>query len=291
MDKTMSPEEAVGQLRSGMTIGFGGWGARRKPMALVRAIIRAGLKDLTIAAYGGPEIGMLCAAGCVRKVIFGFVTLDTVPLEPYFRKAREGRQVEVMELDEGMFQLGLRAAAMQVPFLPTRAGLGTAVMDINPDLKTVVSPYADAELLVAMPALPLDAALIHVHRADRLGNTRIDSADPYFDEQIVRAAAFTLISSEQVVDRLEDRNLADVRTSYFERSFVRAVVEAPGGAHPTSCAPLYGWDAKALQDYVASAKADGGFEAYRERLGGDEGDYMRQTGGLAHVRSLAVDAL
>lgn len=291
MDKTMSPEEAVGQLRSGMTIGFGGWGARRKPMALVRAIIRAGLKDLTIAAYGGPEIGMLCAAGCVRKVIFGFVTLDTVPLEPYFRKAREGRQVEVMELDEGMFQLGLRAAAMQVPFLPTRAGLGTAVMDINPDLKTVVSPYADAELLVAMPALPLDAALIHVHRADRLGNTRIDSADPYFDEQIVRAAAFTLISSEQVVDRLEDRNLADVRTSYFERSFVRAVVEAPGGAHPTSCAPLYGWDAKALQDYVASAKADGGFEAYRERLGGDEGDYMRQTGGLAHVRALAVDAL
>jgi len=291
MDKTTSLEGAVGHLRNGMTIGIGGWGARRKPMALVRAIIRAGLKDLTIVAYGGPDVGMLCAAGCVRKVVFGFVTLDVVALEPYFRKAREQGGIDVMELDEGMLQLGLRAAAMQVPFLPTRVGLGTALMDINPDLKTVVSPYADEEVLVAMPALPLDAALVHVNRADKLGNTRIEGGDPYFDEQLVRAAAFTIVTAERVESRIEDQTLAAARNSYFERSFVRAVVETPAGAHPTSCAPEYGWDSDAIQSYVASAKTDEAFLSYRAQLGADENEYMHGIGGEAHVRSLQLHAL
>ena len=291
MNKTMSLEDAVSHLRNGMTIGIGGWGARRKPMALVRAIVRAGLKDLTLVAYGGPEVGMLCAAGCVRKLIFGFVTLDVVALEPYFRKAREEGQIEIMELDEGMLQLGLRAAAMQVPFMPTRVGLGTALMDINPDLKTIVSPYADAEVLVAMPALKLDAALVHVHRADKLGNTRIEGGDPYFDEQLVRAAGFTIVTAERVEDRIEDRALASARQGYFERSFVRAVVETPAGAHPTACAPDYGWDGEAIQRYVASAKSEGAFESYRAQLGADESDYLQKIGGEAHVRSLPLHAL
>ena len=65
LDKRMTPAEIVGRLRDGMTIGIGGWGPRRKPMALVREILRSDLKDLTIVAYGGAEVGMLCAAGKV----------------------------------------------------------------------------------------------------------------------------------------------------------------------------------------------------------------------------------
>ena len=88
-------------LRDGMTIGFGGWGPRRKPMAIVREILRSPLKDLTVVAYGGPEVGMLCAAGKVKKLIFGFATLDAIPLEPWYRKIRESGGLELMELDEG----------------------------------------------------------------------------------------------------------------------------------------------------------------------------------------------
>src|SRR5580693_8177846 len=139
----MTEDEVVARLRSGMTIGIGGWGSRRKPMSLVRAILRSDLRDLTIVSYGGPDVGMLCAAGKVRKVVYGFVSLDSIPLEPHFRAAREQATIEAMELDEGMLQWGLRAAAMRVSFLPCRAGLGSAVMENNPGLKLVRSPYED----------------------------------------------------------------------------------------------------------------------------------------------------
>src|SRR5947199_1339604 len=127
-DKLMTEADVVAELRDGMTIGFGGWGSRRKPMSIVKEILRSDLKNLTIAAYGGPEVGMLCAAGKVKKVIYGFVSLDTIPLEPNFRAARQDATIEAMELDEGMFQCGLRAAAYRLPFLPLRLGLGASVM-------------------------------------------------------------------------------------------------------------------------------------------------------------------
>src|SRR5512143_2137469 len=122
---------------------------------VVREILRSDLRDLTIVAYGGPEVGMLCTAGKVRKVIYGFVSLDSIPLEPHFRAARQAASIEAVELDEGMLQWGLYAAALRLPFLPTRAGLGSDVMRINPHLKLVRSPYDDGEELVAMPAITL----------------------------------------------------------------------------------------------------------------------------------------
>ena len=135
MDKRTTLADVVAELRDGMTIGIGGWGSRRKPMALVREILRSPLRDLTIVSYGGPDVGLLCAAGKVRKVVYGFVSLDSIPLEPHFRSARQAGAIETMELDEGMFQWGLQAAAYRLPFLPTRAGLGSDVMRLNPQLK------------------------------------------------------------------------------------------------------------------------------------------------------------
>ena len=88
-DKRMSAEDVVARLESGMTIGIGGWGSRRKPMTLVRAILRSALQDLTIVSYGGPDVGMLCASGKVRRVVYGFVSLDNIPLEPNFQRIRQ----------------------------------------------------------------------------------------------------------------------------------------------------------------------------------------------------------
>src|ERR1700757_4016033 len=72
----LPPDEIVAELRDGMTIGIGGWGSRRKPMALVRAILRSDLKDLSLVAYGGADVGLLCAAGKVKRVMYAFVSLD-----------------------------------------------------------------------------------------------------------------------------------------------------------------------------------------------------------------------
>ena len=93
-DKRMTADEVVGTLSDGMTVGIGGWGSRRKPMALVRAILRSALRDLTIVSYGGPDVGLLCAAGKVRKVVYGFVSLDSIAYDPWFRRARESAAVE-----------------------------------------------------------------------------------------------------------------------------------------------------------------------------------------------------
>ena len=190
--KTMTADEAVAGIESGMTIGIGGWASRRKPMTLLKALLRTDVDDLTVVTYGGPDVGILCAAGRVRKVVFAFVSLDTIPLEPHFRAAREAGAIEVEEYDEGMFLLGLQAAAWNVPFLPTRVGLGSDLFRVNPRLTTVTSPYAGAdgepEELVAMPALPLDVSLLHLNRADERGNAQFLGPDLYMDDLFASAA-------------------------------------------------------------------------------------------------------
>ncbi|MFE9437692.1 CoA transferase subunit A [Streptomyces sp. NPDC006602] len=276
-DKTMSAEEAVGRLESGMTLGIGGWGSRRKPMALVRALLRTQITDLTVVAYGGPDIGLLAAAGRIRRLVTAFVTLDSIPLEPNYRAARERGAFELMEVDEAMFMWGLHAAANRLPFLPVRAGLGSDVMRVNPGLRTVTSPYEDAETFVAMPALRLDAALVHLNRADRLGNGRYLGPDPYFDDLFCEAADAAYVSCEQLVDNIgtaEPTKEAAPQTLLLKRSSVTGVIEAPNGAHFTSCAPDYGRDEAFQKLYATTPYA----EFAGRFLGGDEQHYQRAVG-------------
>ncbi|MFF4352414.1 CoA transferase subunit A [Streptomyces sp. NPDC001530] len=274
-DKTMTAREAVDRLESGMTVGIGGWGSRRKPMALVRALLRTEISDLTVVSYGGPDVGLLAAAGRIRKLVTAFVTLDSIPLEPHYRAARESGAFELMEVDEAMLLWGLRAAANRLPFLPVRAGIGSDVMRVNPGLRTVTSPYPDAtsgirEEFVAMPALRLDAALVHLNRADRLGNGQYLGPDPYFDDLFCEAADTAYMSCERIVDTAELTKEAAPQTLLLKRSSVTGVVEAPNGAHFTSCVPDYGREEAFQKLYATTPYAD-----FAERfLGGDESDYQ-----------------
>ncbi len=289
MNKQMSMKAVVAELRDGMTIGVGGWGPRRKPMALIREILRSDLKDLTIVAYGGPEVGMLCAAGKVKKLIYGFVSLDIIPIEPYFRKAREAGSVKVTELDEGLLLLGLRAAGHNEPFAATRVGLGSSVMDANPEFKTIRSPYEDGQELLALPAIKLDAALIHVSRADRAGNTLTFGPDPYFDQLFAQAAEKVYVTTEELVESIASENPEDMKSNLFEAYLVKGVVEAPLGAHPTTSHYAYGWDQPHFMHYAESAGEEGGWQAYFDRfIAGDEASYVESVGGEAHIRNLPI---
>ncbi|MDI6908451.1 CoA-transferase [Nocardioides sp.] len=276
-DKQMSLDEVVGELQDGMTIGIGGWGSRRKPMALVRAILRSDLKDLTIVSWGGADVGLLARAGRIRKLVFAFVSLDSVPLEPNFQRARqEGAIPEVVELDEGMFQAGLRAAAERLPFLPMRAGLGTDVLVNQPWIRTVTSPYADGEELVAVPALRLDVALVHLNRSDRHGNATYLGPDPYFDDLFAMAADRTFVSCEQVVDTAGLTVDTPVQRLLLSRMLVSGVVETPHGAHFTTCTPDYERDERFQRAYAAAASgSDEDWAAFESRfLAGDEASYQ-----------------
>jgi glutaconate CoA-transferase, subunit A len=289
LDKTLSTTAVVGSLRDGMTLGIGGWGPRRKPMALIRAILNSPLKDLTLVAYGGPDVGMLCAAGKVRKLIYGFVSLDAIPVEPWFRRAREAGTFDARELDEGLLQWGLRAAAYRLPFLPTPVGLASDVLRMNPEFRTVRSPYADGQVLLAMPALRLDAALIHVDRADRLGNVQTLGPDPYFDELFARAATRCYASCEELSERLDLSHPEDARSNLVERSYISGVTLARFGAHPTANPPTYGWDLEHLKTYSAlAAEADGWQRYSAEQLAGGEAEYLARAGGAARLAALPV---
>ena len=277
-DKRLTEDDVVARLRSGMTIGIGGWGSRRKPMSLVRAILRSDLTDLHLVTFGGPEVGMLCAAGKVAHLTFAFVAPDEDPgavmLEPHFRQARQSGAITCTELDEGMLLLGLQAAAWRVPFLPTRVGLGSDLHLVNPDLKAVRSPYPGpdggaGEELIAQPAIHLDAAIVHLNVAAARGNAAFTGPDLYFDDLMLEAAAEggRFVSVERLVptDQLVEE-AGDLTRLRINRLFVDGVVEAPNGAHPTSCDPDHGRDEAFQKAYLGTAKDPAMWEAFRRRL-------------------------
>lgn len=275
-DKQMTIDEVVGRLKSGMTIGIGGWGPRRKPMALVRAILRSDLTDLTIVSWGGADVGLLADAGRIKRLVYAFVSLDSIPIEPLFARARQDATIpEICEWDEGMFFTGLKAASERLPFLPMRAGLGSDVLVNNPSIKTIRSPYADGQELVAVPALKLDAALVHLNRADVHGNATYLGPDPYFDDLFAMAADEVFVSCEQIVDTAGLTVDAPVQRLLLNRMMVTGVVETPNGAHFTSCTPDYERDEKFQKHYATSAADPDAWAAFKERfLAGDEAAYQ-----------------
>jgi glutaconate CoA-transferase subunit A len=204
-------------------------------------------------------------------VIAGFVTLDSIPLDQNWRRARQSGDVELIEIDEGMCFLGLQAAAWRVPFLPTRAGLGSSVSQHVPALKTVRSPYPDdfridslstpeeGDELLAMPALFLDAAIVHVNRADRHGNAEIKGPDPFFDSLFLEAAQRRFVSAEEIV---EPGSLGQAPSVGIHRLMTDTVIEAPHGAHFTACVPTYERDEAALMAYYKAGGSEESFDAW-----------------------------
>lgn len=288
LDKTASLADLAHEVKSGMTLGIAGWGARRKPMAFVRELVKTDVRDLTVVSYGGPDVGMLASAGKIKKLIFSFVSLDVIPLEAHFRRARQAGEFEVMEVDEGMFQDGLKAAAKRLPFLPTRAGIATDVLKHNPEIQLIKSPYEDEEVLVAMPAISLDIAVAHVNETDIRGNSWIAGPDPFFDELFCRAAETSFLTCEKIVENSTFNDPTKAVRMPIERSLVSKIAEARFGAHPTSCGPDYGIDVEHLKAY--SAASGEGWHGYRTEYidGVDIAKYTEKVGGSATISKLPL---
>ena len=291
-DKRTTLDEAVASIESGMTIGIGGWGSRRKPMAFIRALLRTDVKDLTVVTYGGPDLGLLCSADKVKRVYYGFVSLDSPPFyDPWFAKARTTGAIEAREMDEGMLRCGLQAAAQRLPFLPIRAGLGSDVRTFwGDELKTVTSPYPTPpipgslgssppedsyEELVAMPALNLDAAFVHLNLGDAQGNAAYTGIDPYFDDLFLMSAEKRFLSVEKVVSTEELVGSVVPQQLLINRMMVDAVVEAPNGAHFTTNEPDYKRDEKFQRHYAEAAGSQESWaEFVKTYLSGSEADYQ-----------------
>jgi acyl CoA:acetate/3-ketoacid CoA transferase alpha subunit len=178
-----------------------------------------------------------------------------------------------------MLRCGLQAAAQRLPFLPIRAGLGSDVRAFwGDELKTVKSPYptdGGFEELVAMPALNLDAAFVHLNLGDAKGNAAYTGIDPYFDDLFLMSAAKRFLSVERVVSTEELVKAVPPQALLINRMMVDTVVEAPNGAHFTTAEPDYKRDEKFQRHYAEAAGSDETWQEFvATYLSGSEADYQ-----------------
>lgn len=250
MSRLSTWDDAVGLVESGATVGFGGSVLRGKPVAAACALAAANVRDLRLVSFAGSlEVELLVAAGALRSVVSSYVGLGLHGRARGFGEAIRTGAVEDVELSEWMLVGGLRAAAMGVPFLPTHAGLGSDLV-AERGLRTVRDPYSGEELL-AVPALSLDVAFIHAWRADEEGNVQLPWPPDHLwdvDVLLARASRAVVVSVEEVVDR--DTIAASAERTKLFGFEVTCVIEAPGGAWPSSLPPLYDEDAGWLADHA-----------------------------------------
>jgi glutaconate CoA-transferase subunit A len=276
-------EQALDLVGDGMTIAIGGFNTAAHPMAIVRGLIRRRLRGLRVigGTIAGLELDLMIGAGVVDEVVTSAVTGEVLAsVGPFFRDAAESGAVRVWESDEGILYAGLRAAGQGLPFLPWKAGVGSSLPEVNPDLRVFRDPIAGEELL-AVPALRPEVAFIHVSRADRHGLGQ-HTGSGFGDRLLHRAAAQTVITTERIAPNEE------IRARAFETSipYAAAVVHAPWGAHPFSSPGHYLVDEVHLSEYVKVAREAvrgerGPFEAYLERYvtgPASHLDYLEQVG-------------
>lgn len=231
---------------SGSMLAIGGLTIYRRPVAFVRALIRRFLQtgepsNLTLLAFtAGLESDLLVGAGMVSRVRTCYFGLEIFGLAPMFTSFANRGAIEIMEETEASLAFGLRAGLAGVGFMPGRGWLGTDLLSLRPDVRTVLDPY-NGEELVAFPAIHPDIAVIHALQADVDGNALIGD-NKGVDEELVLAAKKVILTSEEISPALQKADIV--------APFVNAVVHAPRGAAPTSCHPLYPVDGEALLSYT-----------------------------------------
>jgi glutaconate CoA-transferase, subunit A len=276
-ERIIDEVDAAAWIADGMTIAIG----QPTPMALVRQIIRRGVKNLTIVD-AGVSLDLLVAAGCARKVMSyyaggGFGN----PVMPAFRRAAERGEIEVWECEEGILCAGLQAAAQMLPFLPWRGGVGTSLPELNHDLKVFKDPI-NGETLLAVPPIKPDVTILHAATADAYGNVQHYGGPGWIDLFMHRAADRTIVQVERIISNEQVR--ADPWKTTVPSA--DAIVRAPFGAHPFYSRGFYLQDNEHLRQYssassdFAAAKSDT-MTAYLDRYcrrPPTHADYLEEIG-------------
>ena len=262
IDKRMSEQEAVSKfVYDGCYIGTELYGTVRAPMSLAREVVRQGKKNLRVCGQGVLELDLWLAAGLVKALDITYIGLEVYGTSSALRRAVESGQVEkCVEWSNGAITWRMKATAMGVPFLPTRSMLGTDTLAYSA-AKVVEDPFTGMKVAL-LPALVLDVALIHVHRADKYGNCQIEGISG-FAAEMARACKRLIVSAEEIVPTEEIRKNPD-RTiiPYF---LVDAVVHAPYGSYPGEMAYMYGRDEPAIKEWVDMGKTAEGAQAYLDK--------------------------
>ncbi len=280
--KATTLAEAIRLVPDGATVALGGSLFRRHPMAAVFELVRQGRRDLALLGWNNTiDMDVLIGAGLVREVHTSYVGMGGFGLARNFRRAAEAGRLRVYEHSETSALDSFRAGSMGLDFFPSKSPLGTDILGTNPDVTEIASPFT-GEPYAALRAFRPDVAIVHMHMADEQGNVQLDprrATDNEADLFIAKSAKTVIVTVEQLVSR--EQILGNPAQTVLPRLFVSAVVEAPFGAHPTSCDCRYDADLEFLAEYHAATEREAAFGRWLDRWvrgPADHGGYLEQAG-------------
>lgn len=269
MDKVMSMSEAISKfVEDGDTLSLGGFTTNRKPYAAVYEILRQGQKDFV--AWPGPAGGdwdMLIGEKRVKAYINCYTANSGFTnVARRFRAAIEKGELVYEDYSQDVIMLQLHAAALGLPFLPTRLMHASGLTDhwgISEETRATLdkvdnkkfvymdNPFNPGEKCVAVPVPKLDTAIIHVQMASPDG-TCIIEGDEFHDVDIAVAARKVIITCEELVSNEYIRQ--DPTKVRIFCGCVDAVVHVPFGAWPSQCYGYYDDDPDCLREYDKASK-------------------------------------
>jgi glutaconate CoA-transferase subunit A len=265
MNKIVPLSEAVKLVRRSSSLALGGLTLYRRPVAFVRGLLQHYQQtgepgEITlITLTAGFESDLLVGAGLVDTVRTCYFGLEIFGFAPMFSYRANAGTLQVIEETELSMALGLRAQMAAIGFMPGRAWIGTDLLKLRPDVKTIHDPYSGEEL-VAFPAIAPDVCVIHALRADPEGNAQTNE-NKGMDEELVVASKQVIITADEIVPALSKANLV--------APFVDAVVHTPFGAKPTSCHPIYPLDGLTILEYAEQVNDPQSFKVYLDQWLGE----------------------
>jgi acyl CoA:acetate/3-ketoacid CoA transferase alpha subunit len=276
----------IGRLvKDGDSVAIGGAWLSSHPMALVRQLIRSGIRNLNVMTIlGSVDIDLLVGAGCVDRLMFSFVSMEAYGLPPNFRRAIEKGDLKYDEISGLAIIIGFEATGRGVPFLPYRGPFGSDYLKQRPDFyKKIVCPFTGEEM-TAVPAIKPDVAIIHAQRADPAGNIQIEGTAGS-DLELAKAAKRVIVSVEEVVPTEVLRE--NPFKTKIPRIYVDMVIEQPFGAHPCSLVPSYVADPWHMMTYMDMAAKPDTFKSYLDQyVMKSEDEYLEAAGGLKQMNLL-----
>jgi len=281
-EKLTTLEQAISLVDDGNVVALQNMATQAAPMALVRELIRQEKRNLgLVVLVGGMAVDWLAAADVIDRLIGAAVSMEQFGLCQQYRQAVESGRVRVEEISETILNARLGAGARNLPFLPTRGGIGSDLIRLNPEnLKMLEDPFGGFPILACRALIP-DVALIHAHRADRFGNIQYEPTVMWPDIGIMpKAAKRVIVTVEEIVDTEVLRRHPD--RTILPGFMVDAVVEVPYGAHPTSFPPKYGYDSHFHHEWINSSRDRETAAAFIERyvhVPSGQAEYLDAVGG------------
>jgi glutaconate CoA-transferase subunit A len=252
--KVMTPAEAAALIADGDHVAIQSMGTQGIPMTMVRELIRAERRDLTVTSVvAGIGIDWLAWKGVMSRFCGPIVSMERFGLCQGFRRGVQAGAIVFEEYSETGILARLGAGARNLPFGITRGMIGTDLPALHPDTISEIADPFTGEKVLACRALKPDVAIVHAHRADPKGNVQYDGGTIWPDVQIYpKACAKTIVTVEELVS--EDDVRVRPQETVIPHFAVDAVVVAPLGCHPTSFFPDYVYDEAFHEEWVAASR-------------------------------------